>query len=167
MKVKRITPGLVSQVYLDRRRCWIDGRQRQGGIARRRRGRRVLDGGDGNHDLELGEGPSGAGRQTGGQLAEPIDRLRPDCVVDGCAVALGVDPTGLSQDAQVVRHRGLVDGAAGREVAGADGPVGAELAKDRQPCRVGGGLQELDVWVGGALHDVTISNPFDIDKSQY
>jgi len=157
----------VGLVDPGRRECGIDGRQRKGWFARGRRGCRVPDSGDGDHDLELGEGPGGTGRQTGGQLAESIDRLGPDCVVDGRAVALCVDPTGLSQDAQVVRHGGLVNRAAGGEIAGADGAVGAELMKDRQPCRVGDGLEELDVRVGAALHVVTISNLFDIDKSQY
>ena len=62
---------------------------------------------------------------------------------------------------------GLADGAALGEVAGADGVVaGGQLTDDREPDRVGYGLQQLDVGVGG-FHDATISTPIHIDKHQY
>ena len=63
-----------------------------------------------------------------------------------------VDPAGVAEHLEVVRDGRLADVAAGGEVAGADLGAVAQLAEDREPGRVGGGLQEQDVGVGLALH---------------
>ena len=65
--------------------------------------------------------------------------------------SLSTQPASRS-DLQVVRHGGLADIAAGGEVAGAHGLFLAQLAEDREPRRVGGGLEEQDVRIGLALH---------------
>jgi hypothetical protein len=51
-----------------------------------------------------------------------------------------------------MRDRRLADLAAGGEVAGADSVLLAQLAEDREPRGIRGGLQEQDVRVGLALH---------------
>jgi hypothetical protein len=51
-----------------------------------------------------------------------------------------------------MRDRRLADSAAVGEVAGADRALGTQLAKDRQPRRVGRCLKEQDVRIGRALH---------------
>ena len=56
-------------------------------------------------------------------------------------------PSGLAQDPKVVRDRWLVDRAARRKVARPNRPLRAQLAKDREPGRVGCGVEEPDVGV--------------------
>jgi hypothetical protein len=67
----------------------------------------------------------------------------------------------------VVRHSRLGDFAAGSEVAGTDGPLVGELAKDAEPGGIGGTLQQEEIGVDGSLHPLTISMALDIDKCQY
>ena len=68
----------------------------------------------------------------------------------------------------MVRHGRLADVAARREVTGADLGGVAQLAEDREPGRVGGGLQEQDVGIGLALHfSATVLTSIYIVKYQY
>ena len=87
-----------------------------------------------------------------GELAEPRDRLRSERVADPRPPPFAIDPTGVAEDLEMVRDGRLADVAARREVAGADLRGVAQLAQDRQPGRVGGGLEEQDVGVGLAFH---------------
>ena len=102
--------------------------------------------------------PSRRGREcdrraeAAGQLAEALDRLGPERVPDPGPAALAADPAGVAEDLEMVRDGRLADVAAGGEVAGADLGAVAQLAQDREPGRVGGGLEEQDVRVGLALH---------------
>ncbi len=57
---------------------------------------------------------------------------------------------------------GLADGAALGEVARADGVIaGGQLTDDRKPDRVGHGLQQLDLGIGG-FHAAIISTDVNI-----
>jgi hypothetical protein len=70
-------------------------------------------------------------------------RVGGQAIVDPRAAALTRDEAGLSQDAQMVRNRGLVQREAGREIADADLILGSrERGEDRQPVRIGKGLEQ-------------------------
>ena len=55
-----------------------------------------------------------------------------------------------------MRHRGLADLTAGREVAGADRPLAGELAQDREPSRIRGSLEEEHVRIDSVASCLTL-----------
>jgi hypothetical protein len=115
-------------------------------------------------DAESGQATM-SGEELGGDVAEPLDCLGPERVVDVRGVALRGDPTGLSKDLQVVAHRRLGDLTAGDEVAGADLLSARELPQDRQARRVRRALEQQRVGVGELPHGgSTILTTFDIVK---
>jgi hypothetical protein len=96
--------------------------------------------------------------------SQSVGDRRVQAVVDPRPAALGGDDTRLSQHLQVMRHGRLGDVAAGAEVAGADGPVGAQLADDREPDRIGQCLEHTDVGIERTIHALIISTPLYIDN---
>ena len=103
-----------------------------------------------------------------GERPEAGDGLGPERVVDPGAAPLAVHPTGVAQHLEVMGDRGLADVAAVHEVAGADLVGVAQLAQDREPGRVGGGLEQAHVGVGLALHrSTTVLTSIYIVKYQY
>ena len=143
-----------------RMRCWSRRsrprrRPAAGSVARRRpasaglarRGPRgPAAGGTGRREPQI------RATDVAGELAEPGDGLRPERVPDPGPASLAADPAGVAQDLEVVRHGRLADVAAGVEVAGADLVGIAQLAQDREPGRIGRGLEQEDIGVGVALH---------------
>ena len=105
--------------------------------------------------------------EVAGEFAEARDGRGPKRVPDPGAAALAFDPAGVAEDLEVVRDGRLADVAAGGEVAGADLGDVAQLAQDREPGRVGGGLEEEDVGVGLALHAANVLTSVYIVKYQY
>src|SRR4051794_13391876 len=95
--------------------------------------------------LEDGQAPAPGHRnaraKSAGESAEASDRLGPQGIPDPGAAPIALDPSGIAEDLQVVRHGRLADVAARREVARADLGKVAQLPEDRQPRRVGCGLE--------------------------
>lgn len=130
--------GCVQAAEAGGSRRWLDHRQ---ATARRRFGFRGECAGRPNLAGELTEPGGGGG-------SEPV--------VDPCSTPFAVHPSRLAKNLQVVRDGRLGDVAARREVARADDPFCAQLAKDRQPGRVGGCLEEPDVGIGLSFHRAAV-----------
>ena len=103
-----------------------------------------------------------------GELPEAGDGLGPERVVDPGPAPLAVDPAGVAEHLEVVRHRGLADVAAGREVAGAhlgarrSAGAGSRAASGRR--RPGAGARPDR---SGASSSATVLTSVYIVKYQY
>ncbi len=99
-----------------------------------------------------GSGDGEIRADAAGERPEAGDCLGSERVVDPGAAPLAHHPTGVAQHLEVMGDRGLADVAAVHEVAGADLVGVAQLAQDREPRRIRGGLEQAHVGIGLALH---------------
>lgn len=97
-------------------------------------------------------GLGAAAAELPGQDVEPLNGLWSDGVPDPGAPTFTGDPARFTQHLEMVRRGGLTDSATAGQIAGAGRPHRGQLAQDREPRRVGDGLEEEEVRVSGFLH---------------